>query len=209
MTSLYRLVRGAELAEEPYPVAPDAAVRPGGAGRDEVDDQSGEDADMVKQAYQAGYQAGRTAASDEMGDRTTAAIDAFTSMVDDLSAQRRRLATESEAAVVRLACEVAARIVGKAAEINPEAVLQVVKSALGHLADKQKLTIMVNPEDRETLETHRGDWLASTGSGAVEIKEDARIKRGGCLVEGESGSVEAQIDRQIEVIEQAVLEASR
>jgi flagellar biosynthesis/type III secretory pathway protein FliH len=87
-------------------------------------------------------------------------------------------------------------------------ILEIVRDALGHLADKQKVTIRVNPADAEALRNHSSEWAEATGAGStVEIAEDMRIKRGGCLIEGESGSVEAQLDRQIEMIEKALMEA--
>ena len=42
--------------------------------------------------------------------------------------------------------------------------------------------------------------------GDLEIVEDDRIGAGGCLVETEAGNVEAQIEKQLKGLEQALIE---
>jgi flagellar biosynthesis/type III secretory pathway protein FliH len=164
----------------------------------------------LEEAYQSGYEDARATCMKQMEKQVAEQVQAFASMIDDLTSQRQRLVTDSEEAVVRLSCQIARRIVGKAVEIDEQIILQIVKNAVSRLADKQKLIIRVNPTDLATLNNHEPELLAATtGSTSVEVKEDNRIKRGGCLIEGESGNVEAQIERQIEVVERALVEAVR
>jgi flagellar assembly protein FliH len=212
MTSLYRLIRGAPEPTDSYPVLTEMDL-PGQARANRTasdpDEQTGETGEM-EQAYQSGYQAGYTACIEANRADIEKQVAAFTSMADDLVAQRKRLVRESEVAVIRLSCEVARKIVGEAADTNETVASDIVKEALEHLVDKQKVTIRVNPEDVAVLKRNQSEWLAAANStGSVKILEDARIRRGGCLVEGDSGNVEAQIDRQVEVIEKALVEAAK
>jgi flagellar biosynthesis/type III secretory pathway protein FliH len=210
MTSLCRLIRKAPVSRESYPVMPGESRCLGPAG-EPVDGAEGEDSaeSHIKQAYKAGYDAGHAVCRDALGGETAAAVGDFRSMVDDLASQRKRLIKESEAAVLRVACSIARRIVGKSVEVRDEVVLEVVRNALTHMKDSHDMTIRVNPRDHQVLKGCESEWLESARSGGVKIKEDARIKPGGCLIEGESGSVEAQIDRQIDVIEKALMEACK
>jgi len=41
---------------------------------------------------------------------------------------------------------------------------------------------------------------------SLEIVEDARIERGGCVIEMEVGSVDARIDEQLREVERSFLE---
>lgn len=210
MTSLSRLIRRAPVPRGTYPVAPGekgCADRKGGPA-----DGAGTDAgpeSQIKQAYKAGYDAGYAACREAFEAETTAAAAQLRSMVDDIASQRRRLVKESETAVLKVACEIARRIVGKSAEIRDEVILEVVKNALDHVKDDNKMTIRINPRDHEVLARTEAEWLDNARAAGMKIKEDARIKAGGCLIEGESGSVEAQIDRQIDLIEKALLEACK
>jgi flagellar biosynthesis/type III secretory pathway protein FliH len=182
-----------------------------GPAGEQVEGSEGEDSaeGHIKQAYKAGHDAGYAACREVFGGETAAAVGEFRAMVDDVVSQRKRLINESEAAVLRVACDIARRIVGKSAEVRDEVVLEVVRNALTHMKDSHNMTIRVNPRDHEVLARRESEWLESARAGGIKITEDARIKPGGCLVEGESGSVEAQIDRQIDVIEKALMEGCK
>lgn len=210
MTSLCRLIRRTPVPKEKYPVMPFEDQTPEGVGGSEEASGLEEGAESrVKQAYTAGYGAGYAACREAFDSQTGAIVGEFRSMLADVEAQRRRLVEESEAAVLRVACDIARRIVGKCAEMREEVVLEVVRNALGHLKDSSRMTIRVNPKDHEVLARCEAEWLEGARTGGITIAEDARIKPGGCLIEGESGSVEAQIDRQIDLIEKALMEACK
>lgn len=211
MTLLSRLIRRAEVGREPYPVvARDEDPLAGARGLDGSTSAEGDAAEEESlRIFEAGRKEGYADCRKEMEAEVSASVSSFASMVDDLMVQRKRLLVDSEETVLRLSCEIARRIIGKMAEMNNEIIVEVVRNALAHLADKQKVLIRLNPTDAEVLRTHKDDWADAAGAGSsVEIAEDKRIKRGGCLIEGESGSVEAQLDRQIEMIEKALMEAA-
>jgi flagellar biosynthesis/type III secretory pathway protein FliH len=77
------------------------------------------------------------------------------------------------------------------------------------MKESDTMTIRISPRDHEILARCEAQWLENAGGGGIKIIEDARIKPGGCLIEGDSGSVEAQIDRQIDLIERALMEACK
>ncbi len=209
MTSSFRLIRRAKLGGEPYPVVPET-VGSGEIqeGTDESTPYEDERAREIEKAYQSGYQAGVQSCREELEESVKGVIKRFTSMIDDLASQRRRLLLDSEEAIVKLACEIAKRVIGTLAEVSEKPVIEVTKRALKYLSERQKITIRVNPEDAQILRKYSSDWLEGNASrDMVEIKEDARIKRGGCLIEGETGNVEAELDRQVEMIRRALLEA--
>ena len=73
--------------------------------------------------------------------------------------------------------------------------------------EKEKVVVRVHPNDLKTVREHRSEWLSMLeGTRSLEIVEDERISAGGCLVETEAGNVEAQIERQIKVLERALIE---
>lgn len=211
MTLSSRRIPQAKIDWDLYPVTgdPDPTNLAGLVTACESSDEDTE-ANRIEQAYSAGYEAARSECLKEMENKVGQKVRAFTAMVDDLVSQRQRLVNDSEEAVIRLSCRIAHRIIGEAVEVNSEAIVEVVKNALRHLTDKQKLIIRVNPLDADVIKKHEPEWMMAAGAGtAVKVQEDARIKRGGCLIEGESGNVEAQIDRQIEVVERGLMEATR
>ncbi len=136
-----------------------------------------------------------------------AAVNGFTSMVDDFVAQRAEFLKSSEETLVRLAVAVAKKIIGDAVQIQEDAVLETVRNALRHVQEKENVVVRVHPEDLKIVREHRSEWLSIVeGSGSLDIEEDERVRRGGCLVETEAGNVEAQIDKQIQTLERMLVE---
>ncbi len=134
----------------------------------------------------------------------------FTSMMDDFAAQQSDLVRSSEETVVRLAVAVARRILGDVVAADEEAVLETVRRALKQVVEKENVIIHVNPEDLRIVREHGSEWLGRLeGTRSLEIQEDERIGRGGCLVETESGNVEAQIEKQLKTLERALIEKVR
>jgi flagellar assembly protein FliH len=143
-------------------------------------------------------------------ERIEEAVSKFTSVVDDFLAQREDLLKSSEESIVRLAVAIARRIVGDGIAVNQEAVLETVRRALKQIVEKEHVVIRVNPADLKIVREHASEWLGIVeGTRALEIEEDERIRRGGCLVETESGNVEAQIDKQLQTLEKALVEGVR
>lgn len=211
MTLLSRLIRRAEVGKSTYTVITereeDLARAEAEAEKARARDLEQRETDR-KNAYEEGRKAGYEQAKGEIAGDVVEQVERFTSMVDDLIVQKKRMLMDSEEAVVKLSCQIAGRIVGEMAKVNEDIIREVVRNALGHLSEKQKVTIRVNPDDIAVLRAHKPEWEEAAGAGAtVEIVEDMRIKRGGCLIEGESGSVEAELDRQVEMIEKALVEA--
>ncbi len=203
MISSCRLLRGMPEPTGSFPVIIEDETS---SNQVESEELSGE-ADPLTEAYRKGYQEGYAACVKASNAEVAKQIGAFKSMVEDMASQRARLIRESEEVVLRLACRIASKIVGKVAEIKEDLVVEIVRNAVSRLAERQKIVIRVNPEDAQVLKKHDCSWLSSYEG--FEIKPDPRIKRGGCLVEGEFGIVDAELDRQIDVIEKALVGASR
>jgi flagellar biosynthesis/type III secretory pathway protein FliH len=208
VTLLSRLIRRAEIGKDPYPVSAEREEDLMAAADDNMSDAADSAEDERNRVFEEGRAQGFAACKAEMEAEVREKVERFTSMVDDLMVQKKRLLMDSEEAVMKLSCDIARRIVAKMAEIDEAMILDIVRNALGHLADRQKVAIRVNPADAEVLKAHGDEITQASGAGStVEIVEDVRIKRGGCLIEGESGSVEAQLDRQVDMIEKALMEA--
>src|SRR5262249_34826206 len=93
--------------------------------------------------------------------------------------------------------------------VEPERVVDVVRGALRALVERERITVLVNPDD---LELVRGamDALRATLGGIehCEVQAERRVSRGGCVVRTQDGDVDAGLDTKLararEVIEQAL-----
>ena len=134
-------------------------------------------------------------------------VDRFAGAISDMTAQREELLKSSEETLVRIAVAVARKIVGDAIVVDETIVLETVRNALKQVTDRESVVIRVNPDDLQIVRDQKADWLQMIeGAHGLEIHEDERIRRGGCLVETESGNVEAQIEKQLRPLEKSLCE---
>ncbi|HEX8720750.1 MAG TPA: type III secretion system stator protein SctL [Pyrinomonadaceae bacterium] len=124
-----------------------------------------------------------------------------------LEARERREAAlaGAERDVLRLAVKLAEKIIGREIERDDAALADIVSAALRHARQQEALTVRVNPADLPRVQAHR-DRIDPLGRARfVDLVADPRVGRGGCIIEGESGTVDAQLDTQLRVLERALL----
>ena len=70
-----------------------------------------------------------------------------------------------------------------------------------------KITIKINPAEREIVEDAMRDWkLNGNSTVSVEFEEDSKIERGGCKVESDLGGVDATLQTQLAQFEKFINE---
>jgi len=96
--------------------------------------------------------------------------------------------------VLELACELARQVLRHELSTNPNALLPVIREALGVLAaDCKAAVVRLNPLDLDVLE----DVLRQEFSGlALTLLSDVSVSRGGCLVEAAGTVVDGTMERR-------------
>lgn len=150
-------------------------------------------------AYQGGYLEGQESAQAEWEARLKQAADLLNGSIE----ARHALFTQSEGEVVRLAIEIARKVVHKELELDPQLVAGMAKEALKHLGSRTHIRIHLNPNDIPVLEARMKELTPLARE--IELVADDGITPGGCLVEGSSGRVDARIETQIATIEAGLL----
>lgn len=115
------------------------------------------------------------------------------------------LCDRAESDMVKLAFQVARRIIGHAIEANPEIVRDIVGEALVSARGRQKISVRVNPEDFATVQANRDEYARQMEGIPVYFEKDSTLERGDCVIDTESGRIDARLHTQLEVLEQALL----
>ena len=155
-----------------------------------------------REGFEAGYAEGKAAAEREAHDLLHFAENAVREAVES----RSRLIAESEEALVRLAVDVAERIVKADLQLHPERVLNVLEGALRKAFVRDRLTVVCNPADLALIE--EGQHALATQVGTLQHLEligDRRVQRGGVVVRTDAGDVDATLDSQLERLCEAML----
>lgn len=140
--------------------------------------------------HEAGFQAGLIEAQAQM----SAGIAALAAAAEAVAAERERVAAAVEPAAVDLALRIAEQAIGAAVAVQPEVVVDVVRGALRRLAERDRVTILVNPEDLELVRGASETLIAELGGiEHCDVQAERRVGRGGAIVRTLEGEVDATL----------------
>jgi len=89
-----------------------------------------------------------------------------------------------------------------------EVVINNIKEALQRVKDRDRIDIRVNFADLDMTTAHKDELIKMMESlKKVNIYEDSRVERGGCIIETDVGAIDARISTQLEAIEEAIRNA--
>jgi flagellar assembly protein FliH len=135
------------------------------------------------EGYAAGVEAGRVEA-EQSCTRMQQLAESFANALDNLDF---RLADM----VLELALDVARQVVAGELAARPERILDVVNLALKQMAEStREARLLLNPDDAALVRPRLEQVLDKN---RLRIVEDARIVRGGCLVETSQGDLDATV----------------
>lgn len=160
--------------------------------------------ELKGQAYAQGFTEGEKVGVDSEKKNLKSVLDTLGQVVQQLDEIRNEIYRYSEKEVVSLAMGIATKIVRHEVIINKNVILNVLKQALKKIVDYDKIKIRVNPSDLQFLKTqnHQFSHLIDNMESIVFEKDEA-ILAGGCLIQTNSGDIDARIDKQLEAVEEA------
>jgi flagellar assembly protein FliH len=152
--------------------------------------------------HEAGFQAGLIEAQAQM----SAGIAALAAAAAAVTAERDRIADGVEPAAVELALRIAEQALAATVAVQPEVVVDVVRGALRRLVERDRVTILVNPEDLELVRAASETLIAELGGiEHCDVQAERRVGRGGAVVRTVEGEVDAmlatKLSRAREVLE--------
>ncbi|MCJ7830663.1 MAG: hypothetical protein MUP74_04665, partial [Desulfobacterales bacterium] len=183
-----------------------AARRPGWLAADlDPNREPIDETDKIeKAAYTRGWASGERAGLDAAQVQMEPLLNDFCRIVQELEAFKERIYQEVELEVVTLALAVARKIIAGEVATSRAIVLDVVRAALSKVVDWEDVKIRVNPEDFrliQSLDSPIGKKFDNLTLASFEADES--IQRGGCLLETRLGDVDARIDKQLQIVEEA------
>lgn len=122
-----------------------------------------------------------------------------------LEAMREKFYKEAEDEIIKLVMAMAEKVIGKIVEERPDVIRDVVRQALERsLGDR--ITVRVNPKDHKTIMSQNMEFKdVLDRTKRLHFKEDETVAKGGCIVETEVGTIDAQIETQMEAIRKALI----
>lgn len=122
-----------------------------------------------------------------------------------IEGSKREIFSHSEHIILKLCLEISRKIIASEISTNQDIILNVARKALSYIAEREKLVIRVAPDDLKILNDKRDFWEPVTEKlKDVIIEPDERVSKGGCIIESNSGTVDARLGIQMDEIAELV-----
>ena len=174
---------------------------------DPVPQEPAIDIDAIRaEAWAEGHAAGLEAARGELAP----AVSALHAAAAGVDAARDDVAQEAERAAVDLSLRVAEQVVRAAIEASPERVLDTVSGALRRLMERDRVVVLVHPEDLDLVRAGAPEIIAPLGGVEhCEVQADRRVARGGAIVRTTEGEVDATLPTKLDRMRELLVEELR
>lgn len=131
-------------------------------------------------------------------------LEQFNQHVIALEEKKRQLYHETQRLIIPLALKAAKKIVAQELKLHADVIVEIVKQTLKPVLQNHRIKIFVNKEDKAALESNKDSIksiLEQVETLSIEDRPD--IERGGCIIETESGIINATLDNQWKALEAA------
>ncbi|MCH7960366.1 MAG: hypothetical protein IID08_09550 [Candidatus Hydrogenedentes bacterium] len=157
--------------------------------------------EKVRAAFAEGLERGRKAGLKKFEDSVGEAEQVLKVAGEELKAARQAYLDDMEPRLAQLASAIAAKILGREAEIGQDLVKKCARTALESIIDLERVTLKVNPGDLNAIREHKVQLLDDfDGLGQLEIVADESVDPGGCIAVSDRLHVDAQWEMQIQQI---------
>lgn len=160
--------------------------------------EAGEQAAAItRQAYAEGRAAAKAEMEEMMGTATA--------IVQEVNAWREDQFNQGELMLLRLVIEIAQSLFGEGLALDPQALGQAFARALAQAKTLGDLRIYVNPDDAAALGPYWQQRQSALSGQTIELVPSDIIKRGGCFVEGQYGSVDSRVESHLQLVKDTLL----
>ncbi|MFZ7125677.1 MAG: FliH/SctL family protein [Desulfobacterales bacterium] len=165
---------------------------------------------LETEAFRKGFAKGEAEGLVSARQAARPTIEALEALTQQLDGYRKRLRLHIERETVRLALAVARKILNREPTISEQVILNVVREALRQTEEPDKVLVRLHPEDLELIQSS-SDILPDPANeqdrnarmDALTFEADPAISRGGCFIETDFGEIDARIEQQFRVVEDA------
>lgn len=157
-----------------------------------------------REGFQKGCEQGRIQALAENAET----LDALVQLMRDLDRGREALFKQHEQQLVDLALEIARKVVADRIEQDDEGFVRIFKKAVEGLSGQKIVRLSVSERQLEFATTH-SDYLRAMVQDAekLEVQVIEGAAPGTVIVDTEDESIDASVEKQLEVLEQSVEDA--
>lgn len=159
-----------------------------------------------EEGYKQGYDDGLQKAKDEMAAKIDDAVKKAEHTLQTAKEATNDYLVKAEQDFVNVILRVTEKIIPQHFIDAPQVILPAVRQALMKVRDQKEITVHVAPACYDFVLMARDEFrsLLTGGNATLEITADESLQPGDCILETPNGSVDARLQTQLEVLQQAV-----
>ncbi|MEQ8189110.1 MAG: FliH/SctL family protein [Candidatus Eremiobacterota bacterium] len=153
-----------------------------------------------REGFEQGKNLGVEAGKQEAGAMMQQAM----TLINRILEERRKVYEQVEPQVADLALKIAEKIINTEVTLNNEIVLNLIKSNLDKIKDREEIIVRVSQDDFPYVKEHE-DELRKILEGVKKfrIEADGVVDKGGCMLETNLGNLDSRIEFQLEIMKRA------
>lgn len=167
-------------------------------------------AEAAESGYQQGLEAGRADAEELVRQEYEGALEEARAILEQAQQQKEAMIEEAEPFLIELSTSIAAKLLNKQLSMEPDWIVDMVKSILSRRREQGTITLCVSPGQFAYLSDAKEELMTALDSQAeLLIVPDATVGDHGCVVRSAFGSMDARVDTQLTEIRQVLLQMAR
>lgn len=177
-----------------------------------------------QRGFQQGLENGRKAGLDETRAAANAAIEqarkeakanivgltqALQAALGEINDRRHRLYAEAERGLIQLSLAIAGRVCGGIAQQSPQPAIDATRRLLDLVRHSHDVELQVNPSELELLKAVASEFVSQSDAlEHVRVTANSEVSRGGAILIGADGNIDATVETQLDRIASALLDQS-
>lgn len=107
--------------------------------------------------------------------------------------------------MLKLSIKLAEKIIGREVQQDEMTRGEIVLNALRQARQQEMLTVRVNSGDLPLVEQMRERIDAFGRAKYIDFIADQSVREGGCIIESQSGTIDARLETQLRILESTLL----
>lgn len=161
--------------------------------------------ELESEGYEKGYAQGMKDGSETGLKSMLITQEHLEKLFQVMQALPRKIFTDYREWFINATLSVAKRVIRKELDTHPQILAHLIGSLLDEVRETNNLTLYLNPRDIDSLEAHTGlKEILKESNRSFTLKPDPQLERGGCRIETEFQILDASMETQFALMEQAV-----
>jgi flagellar assembly protein FliH len=157
-----------------------------------------------KEAFEKGFNQGINEGLKASQKNIVPMLHKFENAIIELEKTKNDLYLMAEKEAVDLSLAIAKKIVGNEVSVNKRIIVNIVREALKKVEGHEKIKIILNPSEIDVLNEAKNEIEEKlTCMDTIELETNTTISKGGCIIKTEIADIDARIEKQLQVIEEA------